>query len=503
MQVGYAWLAGLAEVKAPMPRQYATVRPVTRVEKIGDCLAIPPSVAPTTACPLSHVLFALKYEGVNLCILAQALPLIDEPTLRQAVAESPTSQYLRKACYLWEHFTQRQIQREVSSLRTNYVALFDPTIYVTSQGIRDPRWRIVFNGLGTLDYCVTLRKTSELSELLHKNLLQRAHDFTEQLPKDLLNRTLAWAYLDETRSSYAIEQELPSTDKASRFVSLLKQAHLPRQLDEDYLVNLQNAVVSNVYDQAASFRTEQNYLCNGLRGALGVSYVPPTPQLCNQLMHQLMSIANHPPQGIDPLVLATIISFGFVFLHPFMDGNGRLSRFLFHQVLCQQGALGHGLLLPVSTVLRQQEAIYKATLESWSAKTRDYWQVTYVDQEQFAFEFHGHPSLYQYWDATDCVTFMANAVEQAIEHHLKQETQYLQYYDELYRRMDRLFDVAQPELAKLVMFCLDQHGKISANRRKQYQYRVPTELFDALEHAYNEVVLSASDSPAASAELDC
>jgi len=145
MQVGYAWLAGLAEVKAPMPRQYATVRPVTRVEKIGDCLAIPPSVAPTTSCPLSHVLFALKYEGINLCILAQALPLIDEPTLRQAVAESPTSQYLRKACYLWEHFTQRQIQRAVSSLRTNYVALFDPTIYVTSQGIRDPRWELLSN----------------------------------------------------------------------------------------------------------------------------------------------------------------------------------------------------------------------------------------------------------------------------------------------------------------------------------------------------------------------
>ena len=300
-----------------------------------------------------------------------------------------------------------------------------------------------------------------------------------------MSRALAWAYLDETRSSYAIEQELPSADKTSRFVNLLKQAHVPRQLDEDYLVSLQNAVISNVYDQAASFRTEQNYLCNGLRGALGVSYVPPTPELCYHLMQQLMSIANDPPAGIDPLVLAILISFGFVFLHPFMDGNGRLSRFLFHQVLCQQGALRHGLLLPVSIVLRQQETAYKATLEAWSAQIRDYWQVTYLQ---------GHASLYQYWDATECVVFMASAVEQAIEQHLKQETQYLQHYDQLYRRMDQVFDVAQSELSKLVMFCLDQQGKLSANRRKQYQYRVPEALFDALEQAYLDVVSTPPDS---------
>ena len=129
MRIGYAWLAELAGVKAPKPRQYAEVRSVTRVEQIGNCLAIPASVAPTISCPLAHVLFALKYEGVNLTILAQALPLIGEPQLCQAYADSPTSQYLRKACYLWEHFTQCQIQREPKSPRMNYVELFDPAIY--------------------------------------------------------------------------------------------------------------------------------------------------------------------------------------------------------------------------------------------------------------------------------------------------------------------------------------------------------------------------------------
>ena len=488
MKVGYGWLAEREELKVPVPDRYAEVRSVTRIEVIGHCTAVPASVAPAGDSLLEHVLFSLKHEGINLTILAQVLPLIPEAELRTACDASPTSQYLRKACYLWEHFTGREIERQPRALRSNYVPLFDPHDYLTSTGARDTRWRILYNGLGTLDYCVTVRKTPELMALLDKNLLQQAGAFTESLPEDILNRTLAWAYLDETRNSYAIENEVPSGDKANRFVHLLKLAHAPRQLDEDYLVDLQNAAISNVYYQAASFRTEQNYLSNGLRGALGVTYVPPAPELSRELMERLMAMANTPPEGVDPLVLAAVISFGFVFIHPFMDGNGRLSRFLFHQVLCQRGALRNGLLLPVSAMLKKNESDYKTALEVWSAPTRAYWDVTFINDEHLVFDFQGHPALYRYWDATGCVTFMASAAEQAIEHHLKEETEYLNRYDTIYRRIDRAFDVGNADLSRLVLYCMDQHGKLSANRRKRYQYKVPDEVFDALEEAYREVV---------------
>lgn len=488
MKVGYGWLAELGEVKAPVPDCYAEIRSVTRIETIGNHTAVPASVAPAGDSLLEHVLFALKHEGINMGILAQVLPLIPEAELRIAYDASPTSQYLRKACYLWEHFTGREIERQPRTLRSNYVPLFDPNDYLTSTGARDTRWRILFNGLGALDYCVTVHKTPELVALLDKNLLQQASVFTESLPTDILNRTLAWAYLDETRNTYAIENEAPSGDKANRFVHLLKQAHVPRQLDEDYLVGLQNAAISNVYCQAASFRTEQNYLSNGLRGALGVTYVPPAPELSRELMEQLMAMVNTPPEGIDPLVLAAIVSFGFVFIHPFMDGNGRLSRFLFHQVLCQQGALKNGLLLPVSAVLKKNEGDYKMVLEAWSAPTRGCWEVVFFDEENLQFNFQGHSALYRYWDATRCVTFMASAAEEAIERHLKEETKYLNRYDAVFQRIDRTFDVANTDLSKLVLFCMDQQGKLSTNRRKQYQHKVPAEVFDALEVAYQEVI---------------
>ncbi|WP_200861817.1 Fic family protein [Marinobacter sp. C1S70] len=334
----------------------------------------------------------------------------------------------------------------------------------------------------------TVRRTGELQALLDEDLLQKATEFTESLPKDILNRTLAWAYLHETRDSYAIENEAPSEDKATRFVNLLKQAHSPRKLDEDYLVDLQNAVISNAFSQAMSFRTEQNYLSNGLRGALGVSYVPPAPELSRSLMEHLMVLANQQPEDTDPLVLASIVSFGFVFVHPFMDGNGRLSRFLFHQILCQRGALQNGLVLPVSIVLRQNESEYLGVLQAFSEQARQYWDVTYIDENQFQFEFKGHEALYRYWDGTHCAEFMARATKQAIEQHLKEETVFLTRYDEIYRRIDQSFDIPNTDLSRLVMFCLDQNGRISNHRRKQYQYKVPEEIFDALEQAYRILV---------------
>ncbi|MBW7859183.1 MAG: Fic family protein, partial [Leptonema sp. (in: Bacteria)] len=222
----------------------------------------------------------------------------------------------------------------------------------------------------------------------------------------------------------------------NRFVELLKQAHKARTLNEEYLVTLQNATVTNNYVKAYSFRTDQNYLSSGQRGAIGVSYIPPPPSLANELMNQLLMLVNQPPKGIDPIVLATIVSFAFVYIHPFMDGNGRLSRFLFHYVLCQMGGLKNGLLLPVSAVLRKDEIGYKAALESWSSKIRDYWNIIWFDRSQLQLDLKGPDS---HWDATSPVTYM---------------------------------------------FCMELRVRISVNRRKQYKDRVPAELFDFIEELY-------------------
>lgn len=478
--LGYAYLVEDLSLQVFPIARPAIIRPVTRVEAMGDCLAVPQKLAPRLGDHLAHVLFALKHEGVNLAVLSQALPKLDATNLLSALATAPSGAYIRKACWLWETFTGQQLPVH-GGPKGNAVPLFDPDRYITGPSVRNARWRVDFNGLGSLAYCATVERTPALLTLLDFDVLGRSRAFIKSLPAEMMDRALQWAYLHETRDSFAIEKEAPSQDKAERFVQLLRQAHERQPLTEDYLVSLQSSTISNPILTAAAFRHQQNHLSNGLRGAAGVSYVPPPPSLCRELMHELMDFANSAPQLIDPLVAAGVISFGFVFLHPFMDGNGRLSRFLIHQTLCRSGALEDGLLLPISVAMKREEQAYLQALQTYSRPARMFWDVTWLDAEDVDLQFTGHPSVYRYWDATACVEFTLEMARRALEVELREETAFLQAYDHVVAAVNARFDLIGSDLSKLVMMCLDQGGVVSQNRRKQFQYTVPAAAFDYIE----------------------
>ncbi|AZE86882.1 Fic family protein [Pseudomonas orientalis] len=478
--VGYAHLCEALDLKVIAPLRAAMIKPVTRISLIGGCLAVPHSVAPAQHALFEHVLFALKHEGVNLAILAQVFEQLGPEPFLEALADSPNGAFIRKACFLWEGFTGKMLDHALP-VRGRVVPLFDPQRYVTGPSIRNSRWRVDFNGLGSLHYCATVERTPELEALLALDVLARAKSFMATLSPEMMDRAIQWAYLHETRDSFAIEKEQPSEEKSRRFVQLLRQAHEGRLLTEDYLVELQNSTVSNPFDKAVAFRHEQNHLHNGLRGAAGVSYVPPAPALCQELMEELMAFANQPVRDVDPLVAAAVTAFGFVFLHPFMDGNGRLSRFLIHQTLCHYGALENGLLLPVSVAMKHEEQAYLEALKTFSQPTREFWNVTWLEAEHMAFDFIGHPSIYRYWDATRCVEFTLQMARRALEVELREETEFLDRYDRVIKAVNQRYDVRGSDLSKLVMMCLDNGGKVSKHRRKQFQYSVAEEVFGFIE----------------------
>ncbi|UZD64058.1 Fic family protein [Marinobacter sp. AN1] len=489
--VGYAHLIqhrGIAALKPPVS---AEVRPVARIETVDNVLAVPARLAPHPDDRMGHVLFAVKHEGINLQVLAQVLPTIPEPQLREAFDASPNSQYLRKVCYLWEQFTGETVHRKVARIQQSYVPLFDPKRYVTGRSVNNSRWRVRFNGLGSLRYCATVRRTASLERLLDENALEASAAFLEALPTDIRHRTLAWAYWQEANDSYAIEQESPAQRKVLRFVQELKNTSQNVPLSEQQLVTLQNAVLEPTHAPETSFRTQQNYLSDGVPGPLGVTYVPPTPELCSELMTEWSTLTHVPPGQVHPLVLASVVSLGFAFIHPFMDGNGRLSRYLFHHVLRQQRVLQGDQILPISIVLRRNQADYLRALQAYSRPLRSYWRVRVPADGQPTFEFTGHPSLYRYWDATDSVILMAKAVRRVLDDHLKGEVVFLNRYNEIYREVDRSFDVPHVDLSKLVTFCLNHQGRIPKHRRNLFQDRVPPEVFEALENAYRHVVVNA------------
>lgn len=378
---------GLSAFALDCPARETAVKQLT---ERGDHLAVPRELAPAADDLLGQLLFALKHEGTNLQVLAEALPQIGGEVIRRGLQETPNGRYLRLAAWLWETFTGSALEGAPPAAGP-VVPVFDPARYVVpdAPGLRSRRWRVWFNGLGTPAACMTVRRTPAITAALQSDLLAEVRALQQQSDPALLDRALAWAYLGETRASFAIEREPPSEEKARNFVRLLRHAHGRQPLSEDLLVDLQRATVSNPHDQAAAFRHEQNWLQDGAPGSLGVTYVPPPPDLARELMEALMAFANGTARHVDPLVAAACVSFGFVLIHPFMDGNGRLSRFLFHHQLCQSGQLPDGLILPVSIAMAQHEREYLQALQSFSRPARECWRVQSIDRDRFHFTFTG------------------------------------------------------------------------------------------------------------------
>ena len=205
-------------------------------------------------------------------------------------------------------------------------------------------------------------------------------------------------------------------------------------------------------------------------------------------MDEWLAFANNAPRFVDPIVAASIASFGFVFIHPFMDGNGRLSRFLFHKALCTSGKLDKGLLLPVSVAMRRHESKYLAVLQGYSRQARDRVQVTWIDEGEYTFAFRCDDAIFRYWDATACVEFGFRMAAQALDVELRRETRFLARYDAVVKRVNDQIDLRGSDLATLVVICLDNQGVISQNNRKRYASRVPEAAIGLIEAATREVL---------------
>lgn len=72
------------------------------------------------------------------------------------------------------------------------------------------------------------------------------------------------------------------------------------------------------------FRTDQNYVGQGKR----ISYIPPVPELVDNLIDNFIEYFNDIEDKTRPLVRAAIMHAQFETIHPFQDGNGRVGRIL-------------------------------------------------------------------------------------------------------------------------------------------------------------------------------
>jgi hypothetical protein len=467
--IGYELLLSKIDIPMMPLTQPARVKPVTRVESMPEILAIPRHVAPDDDSILSHALFALRYETIQISILEQAMRLVPAAELLARLARQPQGGYLRRAAYFWEKANGQTLPLPQETTGGNYLEIFDPTEYYTGQiWERSQKYRVVFNGIGPYEFCPVVKRDAKL-EKTGAEILGRLHEWAND-PKnaELLDRVVSWAYLSETRDSYAIENEVPSPDKEQSFLQAMTHLRDKTPLSEAYLIHLQNMVISNPIKAEVQFRTTQNWLQRGGRGAAGVRYVPPAPDSMMTLMEGFMRMANA-QDDVPPLVKAALVSFGFVFIHPFMDGNGRIARLLAHHTLNLKGVLpdvkGSPAILPLSVAMKKNEKEYLNTLESFSLPARKLWDVMHISDSDFVFDFKSSPLIYAHWSGQQAAEFVTACASEALAQALIDEAVYLQGYDQAFEQIDKTYDLPNKTINLLIQW-IQQNSCRMPERRK-------------------------------------
>jgi len=169
---------------------------------------------------------------------------------------------------------------------------------------------------------------------------------------------------------------------------------------------------------------------------------------------------------LDPVLAATIIAFGFVFIHPFEDGNGRIHRYLIHHVLAKMRFSQQGLIFPVSASILNNIDDYRITLESYSRPLLDLidWEET---SDHNVNVLNATIDYYRYFDLTKQAEFLYGCVQDTIEKIIPQEITYLTQYDAFKRYIDEEFEMPDSKVALLVRFLKQNEGTLSKRAREK------------------------------------
>jgi len=412
--------------------------------------------------------FALKYDGINLAILSALFEHIDENELLSYLQSKPTGKYARKLWYLYEFLTDRTLPMD-DLKQGNYVDLLETELYYTLEtGISVKRYRIRDNTLGDKHFCPTVRRTDKLNKLNEDDLTQKCQNIISEYPESLLKRALSYLYTKETKSSFEIEHLQPSSSRLERFMGLLREAEKEDFCSKEKLILLQNRIVDTRF-RDDDYRNNQNYVGEAVAfGEEKVHFVAPKPKDLPNLMQGLITSHQKMSEGDVPAIIhAAVLSYGFVFLHPFEDGNGRIHRFLIHNVLAREGFTPKGIMFPVSAVMLKNPDVYDASLEYFSKKLMPL--LDYILDEDGRMTVNNDTAKwYRYIDMTEQVETLYDFVLWTIEKELTDELKFIVNYDRAKKAIQDIIDMPDRQIDLLIRFILQNNGKISKSKQKSH-----------------------------------
>jgi hypothetical protein len=466
--LGYAWLIERFGLRVPRPPRLAAAAGRHRPREAPGWLLLPERHSPSQDTLAAHLTIALKWEGVDLGVLAALFAAVSDEDVAEAVRSAPLGAYMRRAWFLHEWLTGRRLDLQDLGKVRAVDAVHPEQQIALAGGTISPRHRVRDNLPGTRAFCPLVRRTPAVVRWQEMRLDARARAVTGRTHPDLLARAAAFLLLSDSKASYRIEGERPSPDRAMRWARTIARAGTTA-LSAESLEELQRQVVGDDRFVKLGLRTQ-----GGFVGEHDRHTQEPIPDHVSarwedlpSLMDGIVAYDERAGRGAtDAIVAAAVAAFGLVYVHPFEDGNGRIHRWLIHHVLAASGFTPPDVVFPVSAVILREIAEYRKVLESYSRPLLQCidWRPTPEGNVEV---LNDTASWYRYFDATAHAEFLYRCVQTTVEHDLPYEVAYLEAYDRFTAGITAMVDMPARTLDLLHRFLRQNEGRLSQRARER------------------------------------
>jgi len=409
--------------------------------------------------------FALRHEDLDLLVLKRLFEAVPPDTITAFVRSAPTGAPSRRAWFLYEFLTGRTLDIP-DATEVSFTDLLDNRLYFTAASRLSRRHKVRDNLLGTPAFCPVIRRTQALIDFGVRALGTKANEVIGRTGANVVMRAASFLLLADSRASFEIEGEKPPRSRLERWGRAVLQAGKnPLTIDE--ILRLHTVLIEDMRFTRAGLRLDGVFL--GERDHEGdplPEFIGARPEDLQPLMQGMIAANERMREGeLDSVLQAAATAFGFVYIHPFQDGNGRLHRCLIHHVLAERKFTPPGMVFPVSPVMLDRIDTYRDTLRAHSGTLMNFieWRPT---PDRNVEVLNDTADLYRYFDCTAAAEFLYACVAHAIDKDLPQEIDFLRRNDEAMRRIMNTVEMPDRMAENLVRFIRLNEGKLGRKRRE-------------------------------------
>lgn len=464
-----------------------------------------------------HLTFHLKHELPHLELLSRLFEKIDPQALSAWISDEPSGQYARRAGFLFEFLTGKELDVD-AEIAGGYVDVIDEQKLVAASpphAVPNRRWRVRDNLPGAREFCPVIRKTAELQQAMAVDVSNLIQELALEFGEELLMRSAVWMTLRESKSSFAIEGESDQSDRIQRFADVLArrtgQGSWP--LDQVTLSQLQSEILGKRTTlQQFGIRQSPVFVGEVARYQEVVHYVAPPAEDMELMLRGLITFLER-TQGQSAVMRSAVAAFGFVYIHPMADGNGRVHRFLINDCLRRDGVVKDPMILPVSSLITSDHAERRAydrildeisrPLMSSLAGCYEFASTytTYPDGIRSNFIFQGDEiarPVWRYLDLTRHVSYLADVLGRTIREDMREESRYMRSHAEARSAIKEIIEMPDMQIDRIIRSAGDNKGKLSNVLAKEMPILAEQGIWDAILRAIENAFRDSAAADVAS-----